>query len=409
MEGTGERVPEDPVRGLSGTPAYVSGVEGPERIAPPRGPPQGDSPILPGSIRPPRLRPAHGARPATRHGRSVPFSPYATRGGTGHPDGARRAPDEVRQGGHRPPGWRMGQTEADPGPRPSDRLRWHPLGRLRLTPPWARHIIRRTTTRRALSGARRVCVPSGVVTDRPRGRMERIPNSPDEADLSAQEAPPRQGARLPRPDEVGRRPADPGRTPGSGSKAADGLTVGRGSTTPRLVMLSRPQDFAAFQGGGTTRSHPLLTARVQADRSRDDPFRTVDRPSPRRSSSSQSCPSQAPRGAQGDGALVPARLGRPHHRPAIDRHGRPRRGGRSVAPNPRQGRCARRFRGLKRVGIGLIKVYRFVFAWLPPELSIRADLLALHRAGDPEVRPAQGKLDGSAADRPLSSLEPRWL
>ena len=93
--------------------------------------------------------------------------------------------------------------------------------------------------------------------------MERIPDSPDEADLSAKEAPPRQGARLSRPDEVGRRPTDPGRPPGSGSKAADGLTVGRGSTTPRLVMLSRPQDFAAFKGGGTTRSHPLLTARFR--------------------------------------------------------------------------------------------------------------------------------------------------
>lgn len=27
------------------------------------------------------------------------------------------------------------------------------------------------------------------------------------------------------------------------------------------MMLSRPQEFAAFQGAGTTRSHPLLTAR----------------------------------------------------------------------------------------------------------------------------------------------------
>ena len=32
---------------------------------------------------------------------------------------------------------------------------------------------------------------------------------------------------------------------------------------PRLVMLTRPQDFAAFQAGGTTRSHPLLTARFR--------------------------------------------------------------------------------------------------------------------------------------------------
>jgi ribonuclease P protein component len=93
--------------------------------------------------------------------------------------------------------------------------------------------------------------------------MERIPNSPDEADLSAQEAPPRKGARLPSKDAIGRRPAGPGGTSGSRSKAADGLTIGRGSTTPRLVMLSRPQDFVAFQGGGTTRSHPLLTARFR--------------------------------------------------------------------------------------------------------------------------------------------------
>jgi ribonuclease P protein component len=32
---------------------------------------------------------------------------------------------------------------------------------------------------------------------------------------------------------------------------------------PRLVMLSRPQDFAAFQEGGTSRSHPLLSARFR--------------------------------------------------------------------------------------------------------------------------------------------------
>ena len=93
--------------------------------------------------------------------------------------------------------------------------------------------------------------------------MERIPDTPDEADLSAQEAPPRQRARLPRQDEVARWPADPGRTPGSRPKAADGLTIGRGTGTPRLVMLSRPQDFAALQEGGTTRSHPLLSARFR--------------------------------------------------------------------------------------------------------------------------------------------------
>jgi ribonuclease P protein component len=93
--------------------------------------------------------------------------------------------------------------------------------------------------------------------------MERIPDSPDEADLSAQEAASRQGTRIPRPDEVGRWSARPGHSARSRSKAADGLTIGRGPNTPRLVMLSHPQDFAAFRGGGTSRSHPLLTARFR--------------------------------------------------------------------------------------------------------------------------------------------------
>ena len=92
--------------------------------------------------------------------------------------------------------------------------------------------------------------------------MERIPVVPnDEADLPAQEAPSRQGTRLPRPHEDDSGSPYPGHTAGSRSEAADGLTTGRGTPTPRLVMLSRPQDFAAFQGSGTTKSHPLFSAR----------------------------------------------------------------------------------------------------------------------------------------------------
>ena len=96
---------------------------------------------------------------------------------------------------------------------------------------------------------------------KPRGRMERIARRLDEADLPAQEAPPRQGARLPRPDEDDGRTPRPGRTPGSRSQAPVGLIAGRGSR-PRLVMLSRPQDFAAIQEHGAIRSHPLLATRV---------------------------------------------------------------------------------------------------------------------------------------------------
>jgi len=101
--GTGlDDVPEDPFQ-ASGGPAYVSGAEGPEKIPPAGRGSQGDSVIPPGSIDVP---------PAGDRGR-------------GH--GRRRL------------------SRARPV--------WHSSR--------ARPIIRRTTTRRALSGARRVCVPSG--------------------------------------------------------------------------------------------------------------------------------------------------------------------------------------------------------------------------------------------------------
>ena len=45
-------------------------------------------------------------------------------------------------------------------------------------------------------------------------------------------------------------PPRPRRSAGSRSKATDGLTLERGPNPPRLVMLSRPQDFAALQGPG---------------------------------------------------------------------------------------------------------------------------------------------------------------
>jgi ribonuclease P protein component len=109
---------------------------------------------------------------------------------------------------------------------------------------------------------RRVCVPPGVELHESRGRTERITDSPDgQADISAQEATSRQGARLPCPDEDVRGAPHPGHPPGPRSEAPHGLTEEPGTVSPRLVMLSRPQDFAALQGKGTLRSHPLLTAR----------------------------------------------------------------------------------------------------------------------------------------------------
>ena len=92
--------------------------------------------------------------------------------------------------------------------------------------------------------------------------MERITDSPDgQAHVSAEKAAPREGARLPRPDEDDRGSSSPGVPAGTRPKAPDGLTSGRGPNPPRLEMLSNPQDFAAIQERGTSRSHPLLVVR----------------------------------------------------------------------------------------------------------------------------------------------------
>jgi ribonuclease P protein component len=113
-----------------------------------------------------------------------------------------------------------------------------------------------------LVGYRRVCVPYGEDgTTVPEAGWRGSQDTPDEADLPAQEAPSRQGTRFPRPDEDDTGPPYPRRAAGSWSEATDGLTIDRGPNPPRLVMLSRPQDFAAIQGAATTKSHSLFTVR----------------------------------------------------------------------------------------------------------------------------------------------------
>ena len=93
--------------------------------------------------------------------------------------------------------------------------------------------------------------------------MERIARNPDEADLPAQEATSREGARLPGSDEDDRRATRARRAPRTRPEAAGGLTIGRGPTGSRLVMLTRPQDFAALQNEGTVRSHPFFAVRFR--------------------------------------------------------------------------------------------------------------------------------------------------
>ncbi len=195
--------------------------------------------------------------------------------------------------------------------------------------------------------------------------MER--NTPsDEADLSAQEAASQQGTRLPRPDEDHRRTPSSRCPSGSRPQEADGLTTDRGHNPPRLVMLSRPEDFAALQGEGTVRSHPLYVVRVRRTGLEETRFGlstgrklggAVVRNRVRRATS---------RGTQGDGALVPAGLGRSDHRPtACHRRGLRDAGGHTSKPSP-PGRSSRRAdRHVKTVGIGLIRLYRRLFAWRP--------------------------------------------
>jgi ribonuclease P protein component len=92
--------------------------------------------------------------------------------------------------------------------------------------------------------------------------MERITDSPDgQADISAQEAASRQGAWIPRPHEDGGRPARGRLSAGEGPEAAHGLTGGRSHNSLRLVMLSRPGDFARLAEEGVARTHPLLVGR----------------------------------------------------------------------------------------------------------------------------------------------------
>jgi ribonuclease P protein component len=189
----------DPDRWFRGATRERPGAEGSVRIAPPERRPQGDSAIPPGSIR----FEGQPGRPEQRSPRLATFDTPLARA--------------LSSAGRRTRVCAYGRQ-----------ARLRAFGR------------RRTSAR---------------------GPTERIAHSPDEANVPAQEAPSRQGARLPRTHADVGRPTRDRRQAGTRSEATDGLTDGRGSNSPRLVMLSRPKDFAAVQGSGTSRSNSLLTAR----------------------------------------------------------------------------------------------------------------------------------------------------
>src|SRR4051794_32711963 len=124
-------------------------------------------------------------------------------------------------------------------------------------------MIRATTNAPCALGRRRVCVPLGPTIGVVRGRKRESQARPNEADLPAEEAASREGARVPRPDEDHRGPSCPGCSSREGSQASDGLTTGAGPERARLVMLSRPRDFEALQREGAMRSNALMTARIR--------------------------------------------------------------------------------------------------------------------------------------------------
>ena len=164
-------------------------------------------------------------------------------------------------------------------------------------------------------------------------------------------------------------------------------------------MLSRPQDFAAIQGAGTTRSHPLFSARFLRTDLETTRFGlstgrrlggAVVRNRVRRRLR-EALRVMAPSFQPGWDVLIIAR-------PAIVEADHDALVG-ALHRTLVRGGVLGGTTAMKRIGIGLIKLYRIVFAWLPAIVPVRADLLALHGAGDREVRPVEGELDGRQAHR----------
>ena len=65
---------------------------------------------------------------------------------------------------------------------------------------------------------------------------------------------------------------------------------------------------------------------------------------------------------------------------------------------------------MKRIGVGLIRLYRVTLSpFFRGCVPLRAFLLGVHGAGHPQIRPPPGQRDGCPTHRALSPLEPRGL
>src|SRR3954452_19623272 len=151
---------------------------------------------------------------------------------------------------------------------------------------------------------------------------------------------------------------------------------------PGVASDGRPDDRARLASAATRDALPSAGFRgvagrdppvppaphrpVPPDRPRDDPIRPGDGPEAGRRRGPQPRPATTPRSAQGDGALVPAWLGRPDRRPTGDRRGGPPEpGGRTASAPPTRRGAGRSGRVVKSIGIGAIRLSRFASAWLP--------------------------------------------
>ena len=164
------------------------------------------------------------------------------------------------------------------------------------------------------------------------------------------------------------RPARRRRSAGQRSEAADGLTAERGPQraaardalpTRRTSRRSRRRDRPG-PTHSSSRGSSGPTSRPRGSGSPPDAARRRRRPEPG--------PPASPRSIPGDGALVPARLGRPHHCPARHRRGRPRSAGRGTATGSSHaggvlGGPRQRDESARRSGSSIS--IASCFAWLP--------------------------------------------
>ena len=169
-------------------------------------------------------------------------------------------------------------------------------------------------------------------------------------------------------------------------------------------MLSRPQEFAALQGAGTIRSHPLLTARFLRTDLETTRFGlstgrklggAVVRNRVRRRLR-EALRVMAPSFQPGWDVLIIAR-------PAIVEADHDALVGALRRILVRGGVLGGPASSMKRIGIGLIRLYRIVFAWLPSSCRYEPTCSRYTEQAIEKYGLLRGSWMG-AADRPL----PPW-